>query len=68
MSKPLNALPVYKVKVKLSLYLIDYHAMKTYGRVEVYLHAYLASAVDGGELSALLYGLFLSKEIVPCTH
>jgi hypothetical protein len=36
------------VKVKLSL--TKYHAIKVYGRVEVSLHAFLTSAVDGNEL------------------
>lgn len=29
---------LYKVKLKLSLYLIKYHAMKTYAGMEVKLH------------------------------
>jgi hypothetical protein len=40
------------VKAKLSLCLTKHHAMKTYGRVEVWLHTFLASALDGDEWSA----------------
>jgi hypothetical protein len=40
------------VKVKLSPCLAKYHAMKTYWGMEVYLHAFLTSALDGGEWSA----------------
>jgi hypothetical protein len=39
-------------KVKLSLCLTMYHAMKTYGRVVTYLHAFLTSALDRREWSA----------------
>jgi hypothetical protein len=35
-----------EVKVNLSLCLIKYHAMKTYGGEEVYLHAFLTPAPD----------------------
>jgi hypothetical protein len=59
---------VYKVKVNLALYLTEYHAMKTYGGVEIQLHAYLASSVGGDESSALLYDLFISRESAPGTH
>jgi len=37
-----------KVKIKLSLYLTKHHAIKTYWGVDVH-HAFLTSALDGGE-------------------
>jgi hypothetical protein len=40
-----------QLKVKLSLFLNKYHAMKAYGGVEVQLHVLLISATDGGEWS-----------------
>jgi hypothetical protein len=42
------------VKVKLSLSLTKHHAIKTYWGVEVYLHAFLTSALDeaSGQLHA----------------
>jgi hypothetical protein len=43
------------IMVKLSLCLTKYHVMKTYGGVDVYFHAFLTSALDGGELSSKLY-------------
>jgi hypothetical protein len=36
-------------KVNLSVCLIKHHAIKTYGEVEVYLHAFLILILDGGE-------------------
>jgi hypothetical protein len=41
-----------KVRVKLSMHLyhaMKHHIMKTYGGVELYLHACLTLALDGGE-------------------
>jgi hypothetical protein len=38
-------------KVKLDMFLINYHAVKTYGRVEIKLHTLLTSALDGRYLS-----------------
>jgi hypothetical protein len=35
--------------VKLSLYLTKHQAVKTYGGMEVYLHEFLTSALEGGE-------------------
>jgi hypothetical protein len=42
--------------------------MKTYGEVEVYLHAFLSSALDGGEWSASRPGRFTPRERAPGTH
>jgi hypothetical protein len=42
-------LGLIKVKVKLSLYVTKYHAIKAYGGVEAYPHAFLALALDGCE-------------------
>jgi hypothetical protein len=55
-------------KVKLSLFLAKHVAMKTYERVEVLLHAFFISALDGGERSALRSGRFTHGERVPGTH
>jgi hypothetical protein len=41
-----------KVKVKLSLCLTKYHAMKRHGEMEVQLHAFLTLAPDEGEWPA----------------
>jgi hypothetical protein len=40
MTKRVSIKGVKGKKVKLSLYLIKYHAMKTYGGVEVQIHAF----------------------------
>jgi hypothetical protein len=49
------------VNSEMSLCLTKHHAMKTYWGVEVQLHAYLTSALDGGEWSALRLGRFYSQ-------
>jgi hypothetical protein len=59
---------LWTCNVKLSLYLTKYHAMKTYGRVEVKLHAFLTSAPDGGEWSASRPGRFIPGESASRTH
>jgi hypothetical protein len=45
-----------------------HYAIKTYGGVEVYIHAFLTSALVGGEWSASRPGRFPSGESVPRTH
>jgi hypothetical protein len=42
--------------------------MKTYWGVEVYLHAFLTSAQDGGEWSASRPGRFIPRGSAPDTH
>jgi hypothetical protein len=54
-----------KVKVKLSLRLTKHQAMKMYWGIEVYLHAFLISALDGGKLSASRPGRFTPRERAP---
>jgi hypothetical protein len=52
-----------KVKVNLSLCLTKHHATMTYWRVEVQLHAFLTSALDGVECLASRLGRFTPGEI-----
>jgi hypothetical protein len=47
-----NSNPGGKVKVKLSLCLINNRTMNTYGRVQVKFHAFVNSVLDGGQWSA----------------
>jgi len=45
-------------------YILDitnHHAMKTYGGVEVQLHAFVTSELDGGEWSASRFGRFTPR-------
>jgi hypothetical protein len=42
--------------------------MQAYWGVEVQFHAFLTSALDGGEWSASRLGRFTLREIVPGTH
>jgi hypothetical protein len=57
-----------KVNVKLSLCFTKHHAMKAYWEVEVQLHAFLTSALDGAEWSASRPGRFTLRELGPGTH
>jgi hypothetical protein len=57
-----------KEAVNLSLCLTKHYAIKTYWGVEVQLHAFLTSAIDGGVWSASHPGRFTPKERAPCTH
>jgi hypothetical protein len=52
----------------LSLYLTKYHAMKTYGGVEVWPHAFLTSALGEGEWLASWPSRFTPRERAPSTH
>ena len=52
-----------EVKCKLPM-----HIMKAYRGVEVQLHLYLTSAVDGTEWSASRPGRFTPGDRVPDTH
>jgi hypothetical protein len=42
--------------------------MKMYGGVEVWVHAFLISALDGGEWSASRFGRFTLTDRVPSIH
>jgi hypothetical protein len=50
------------------LCLTKHHAMKAYGGVDVYRHAFLTSALDGGEWSASRLGRFTPRERAHGTH
>jgi hypothetical protein len=58
----------YNETVKLSLHLTKHHTMKTYCGVEVQIHAFLTSALDGGEWSASQPGHFNRRERAHGTH
>jgi hypothetical protein len=50
------------VKLKLSLYLMKHHTMKTSWRMEASLHALLASVQDEGEFSTSSPPLYLHRK------
>jgi hypothetical protein len=56
------------VKLKSSLSLTKYQAIKTYEEVEVKLHAFLTSALDGSEWLASRPGRFTLGEKDAGTH
>jgi len=56
-----------KGKVVPVLFLVEYHAVKAYWGNQVYLHAFLASALDGGEWSASRLCRFTLRERAPVT-
>jgi hypothetical protein len=53
--------------IKFSL-CFKHYAMKTYGGVDVQIHIFLSSALDGGECSATSPGCFTPGENALCTH
>jgi hypothetical protein len=55
-------------RVKLFLCLTEYHAVKTYGGGEVYLHTLLTCALEVIEWSPSRPGHFTLGELVPITH
>jgi hypothetical protein len=55
-----------KVKVNVSLFLTKYQAMKKYSGMEVQLHAFLTSALDGSDW--LQPGRFPLRERASVTH
>jgi hypothetical protein len=57
-----------KVTIKLSLCLTRHHAMKTYSGSEGIVHAFLTSALDGGEWSASRPSHFTPRERASGTH
>jgi hypothetical protein len=54
--------------LNLPVFLSKYQVMKTYGRVEVYFHTFLISALNGNKWSASGSGRFTPRERVPGTH
>jgi hypothetical protein len=59
---------IHAVKLKLSLYLTTYHAVEAYWGVEVQLHSFLTSALDGGEWSDSRTGRSTTGERTPGIH
>jgi len=54
--------------MKTRLVFAKYHDLKTSGGVEVQLHAFLISALDGGEWWASQVGHFTLAESAPATN
>jgi hypothetical protein len=57
----------YKQDKKETFPVTNYHAMKTYGEREIYLHTFYTSALDGGEWSVSRSGHVTPREAAP-TH
>jgi hypothetical protein len=57
-----------KAKVVRVLFLTEHHAMKEYWGVRVWLHAFLAMALDGSEWSVSRPGLFIPRKKAAGTH
>jgi hypothetical protein len=57
-----------KVKLFLCFILTEHHAMKVYSGADVQPHAFLTSALGGGEWSASHPGRFTPREIAPGTY
>jgi hypothetical protein len=51
-----------KLKVKSSLCVVMNCIMRTYGVTDLYLHAFLTSALEGDDWSVLLCGRFIPVE------
>jgi hypothetical protein len=56
-----------KGKGMLSL-VFKHRAVKTYGGVEVYIHSYIITAIEGGEWSASRPGRFEATQHPPVTN
>jgi len=63
-----NINPLHSKQTKNVLCLTKYHAMKTYWGVEVNLHVFVTSALDGGEPSASNPGCLTPRETALGTH
>jgi hypothetical protein len=59
---PLNHFLGYGKAQKCPCALTEHHAMKTYWGVELWLHVFLTSALDGGEWSASRPGRFTIRK------
>jgi hypothetical protein len=57
---------IKKIYEKLNLSpALEHHTIKTYGSIEVWLHAFLTSALDGGKWSPSRPGRFISTKQPP---
>jgi hypothetical protein len=59
---------LFIVNVKLSMCFIKHHTMKMYRGVEVQLHTFLTSALDGAEWSITCLGCFIPRKRAASTH